>query len=71
MTTEPTDCPVRVCAERATALSQDLVIALRALRRSLRKCALCQEADSCWLLQEWHAQITAAISEVAAEWNLG
>jgi len=61
------NCPVRRDARRAVALSQDLALALRRLRSSLRACHHCPAGTNCPLRVELASQVRRAVQETAAE----
>jgi len=65
------NCPVRRDARRAAALSQDLGLALRRLRASLRACARCPAGVSCPLRVDLANQVRRAVTEAAAELREG
>jgi methylphosphotriester-DNA--protein-cysteine methyltransferase len=61
------NCPVRRDARRAVALSQDLGLALKRLRASLRACARCPAGTGCPLRVDLANQVRRAVNETAAE----
>ncbi len=61
------NCPVRRDARRAVALSQDLALALKRLRSSLRACHHCPSGMNCPLRVDLAAQVRRAVQETAAE----
>jgi hypothetical protein len=64
------DCPVKETAEETVKLSNDLARSMRKLRRMLRECAKCGDADGCMLLQAWNSQVEAAVAEINQEWGM-
>jgi hypothetical protein len=65
------NCPVRRDARRAVALSQDLGLALKRLRASLRACARCPAGADCPLRVDLANQVRRAVREAAAELREG
>jgi methylphosphotriester-DNA--protein-cysteine methyltransferase len=61
------NCPVRRDARRAVALSQDLALALKRLRASLRACARCPTGTNCPLRVDLAGQVRRAVQEASAE----
>lgn len=61
------NCPVRRDARRAIALSQNLGLALRRLRASLRACARCPLGMNCPLRVDLTDQVRRAVCEAADE----
>ena len=61
------NCPVRRDARRAVALSQDLGLALKRLRASLRACSHCPSGKECPLRVDLAGQVRRAVQETAAE----
>lgn len=55
------DCPVRRDARRAVALSQDLGLALKRLRASLRACQRCPSGSDCPLRVDLSSQVRRAV----------
>ena len=65
------DCPVWREAHRAAALSQNLRLALRRLRASLRACSHCPAGMDCPLRVDLTNQVRRAVCEAAAELREG
>jgi hypothetical protein len=65
------NCPVWRDARRAAALSQDLGLALKRLRASLRACARCPAGVDCPLRVDLANQVRRAVIEAAAELREG
>jgi hypothetical protein len=65
------NCPVWRDARRAAALSQDLGLALRRLRASLRACSRCLAGSNCPLRVDLTDQVRRAVREAAAELREG
>lgn len=61
------NCPVRRDARRATSLSQDLALALKRLRASLRACGRCPAGMNCPLRVDLAGQVRRAVQEAAEE----
>lgn len=65
------DCPVCKDTRRLSALSKDMVKAMRKLRRDLRACNHCTvEKSVCPILENLNSQIQIAVQELVDEWNL-
>jgi hypothetical protein len=65
----PENCPIRQDTARIEKISQDMLKALRRLRRDLQACQKCPNADGCAMLESFNAVVQAAIQEVQDEWN--
>ena len=65
------DCPVQRDARRAATQSQDLGLALRRLRSSLRACSRCLARTACPLRVTLIDQVRRAVREAAAELREG
>ena len=61
------NCPVRRDARRAITLSEDLSLALKRLRASLRACGRCPVGADCPLRIDLAGQVRRAVQEAAAE----
>jgi hypothetical protein len=65
------DCPILDDQARINDLSEDLVRAMRKLRRDLDACNRCPAYESCPILMEFNAAVQTAIQEINDEWNRG
>ena len=63
------DCPILDDQARINDLSEDLVRAMRKLRRDLDACNRCPANEGCPILMEFNAAVQTAITEVNDEWN--
>lgn len=66
----PERCPVFLQSMQVLEDTQRLARSMRQLRRSLSKCRRCECATSCPFLQDFNAQVEAALQVVMEEWNL-
>lgn len=64
-------CPVQRDARRAINLTQDLGLALRRLRASLRACQRCPAGMNCPLRLDLANQVQSAVREAVAELREG
>ena len=67
--TQVADCPLQVTARNITDLSKSMIKLLRKVRRDLQACNTCARGPDCSLLEQFGAQIRAAISEVWTEYT--
>jgi len=66
----PEECPVLQGASQASALSSDLLRALRKIRRDLKQCPNCPVYEECATLKDLQGRMNNVILEVLEEWNL-
>ncbi len=64
------DCSLRLNTDRVVELGEEMVIAMRRLRRSLDECGRCRFVDDCAIKREFNAQVDTAIQEVNEEWGM-
>ena len=67
----PVSCPVLRHVNHISGLSENLVRAMRLLRRDLDACAACPSGGDCPVLQDFNRQVQAAILEINEEWDKG
>jgi len=70
LNTNPSLCPVIQEAQKVLEISNDLGKAMRRLRIKLNQCDHCENGGTCPAIQSFQANIKAALSEIAEEWNL-
>jgi len=66
----PGGCPVSLLARQAITSARSLTRILRRLRHSMTGCRACASRFSCPTLAYFHTQLSAALQEVADEWQL-
>jgi hypothetical protein len=64
------NCPVAKDSARLSALSKDMLRAMRRLRRDLNACRGCTCAEDCLVLQNFNSQVQIVLQEITDEWNL-
>jgi hypothetical protein len=64
------DCPVVKQAGRVASISEDLVGALKDLKRGLKHCHGCRLQNRCEFRLQYNVEVRLAIQQVAGEWGL-
>lgn len=64
------DCSLRRNLDRVGELGEEMVIALRRLRRSQDECEQCRFIEGCLVKREFNLQVNIAIQEINEEWGL-
>lgn len=64
------DCPVKQDTLQIQKLGDDMVMALRKLRKDLRRCKKCEKEADCEIRRDVAQIIHTAIHEVTEEWGL-
>jgi len=62
-------CPIEEDTHKVILTGQELIKAVRKLRRDLTHCQSCENGENCQLRSTFHAMIETAIDEVNQEWN--
>jgi hypothetical protein len=63
-------CPVLQSAEQVRKSGDNLLLAMRRLRRSLNACQACPLQNDCSFLLSFNTQVDAVIAEINEEWGL-
>ena len=63
------ECPVWHDLQAVEAHGQDLVRALRNLKREMKRCRKCRGADSCPLIAQFQGLVDAVVDELNREWG--
>jgi hypothetical protein len=63
-------CPVSQSAEQVRKSGDNLLRAIRRMRRSLIACQTCPQQNECNFRQDFNNQVDALIGELNEEWGL-
>jgi hypothetical protein len=64
------ECPVKTETDAVIESSAQLAAALRRLRRTMRRCQICENDGSCPIVTNFNRAFQTAIQEISEEWQL-
>jgi len=65
-----TRCPVYYDGKAVLRLGNDLLLALRRMRKSTRRCEGCPQLETCSIWVDFNARIDQAIWEITQSWGV-